>query len=205
MRVRIVRGPESTDVLNPAAVEHAITREVEAVGARTGARIDPSQLAAAKRSGECARPRMARGPIGGRRVVPGKGEGEVGPHFGRVRGVPTGYHDRAAPGITPHRRGRCWCLRQASPLRARRAGAGQIAARAYRCGSGWPRGRISEHFQVRERLSGRSAQIRRDAMTAACPSRRGRNATDHQEHAECPGDPVLRSPLERRDHVDSSW
>jgi hypothetical protein len=157
-----------------------------------------------RRSGAWARPRIARGPLGRRRVVPGKGSGAVGQLFARVRDVPAGCHDRAAPGIAPHRRGWCRRLRQASPLRARRAGTGQIAARACGRGVGRPREGVSEHFQVGERLSGRSALIRGDVMTAARSGRRGRNAFDHQEHAECPGGPVLRSLAERRDHLGSS-
>ena len=120
------------------------------------------------------------------------GDGEVGELLGRVGAVSAGGESHAAAGITdPHRDRRRGGLGQVPTLRAARAGTGQIPTRDGRCRVGpIRRGRL-QHIQVEERFFHRSDQVRSDVVTATRPGLRRRNASDHQEHTECSGDPAF--------------
>ncbi len=158
----------------PATVERTRTGLARASSVRLSAqgRIDRRQSATAGRSGVCAGLAIAWRAFEGRGDMSRRRHGGLGQHPGGSLPVAASREAGAAEGIgDPHRDRSRGSLRQAPPLRAARAGTGQIPTRDRRCRVGLIGRGIFQYVQVGERFPRRSDQVRDDVVTAARPGR----------------------------------
>jgi len=152
-----------------------------------------------RRSGECARTRIARRALGWRRGKPRIGRTRGGPQLGRLRGRKRKNVGRVAPEIVSYGRRRGRRLRHFTTFRAGRSG-----ARPFFRGIG--RSRPSERpssfecFECRGRGASGSTGRGRDVVTTTSASLCRRNNDQHQRHEKCRGKPLLGSIRRRTGH-----